>query len=383
MRIALVNLTSGGLSGGYRKYLDRLTPRLRLQPGVDRLDVFMPPALAGRDELSWPRRDSLTGYRGLRKEIARLHPDVVFIPTARWFDTGGVPTVVMVRNMEPLEVPFGGNSWREGAKNLVRAYTARRACARADRVIAVSEHVSDFLRSHWHLDAGRLGVVYHGIDPPDTIEPPRPASLSVLGRNPFLFTAGSIRPARGLEDLVGALAVAQTLPSVRSRPLSAAGVGAEGVDKGLQLVVAGQVDRGAEGYDRRLQDLAERGGVAHRIIWPGHLTAAEMSWCFRNAELFVMTSRAEACPNIALEAMSHGAVTVSGENAPMPEFFRDAARYYRPGDPSSLAVAIRETLALPRDEKEALRSKARSRAGDFDWDATAERTIAELRKVVA
>jgi glycosyltransferase involved in cell wall biosynthesis len=359
----MVNLTSGGISGGYQKYVERLIPRLRSHPDVERLDVFAPRPLAVGDDRSWPAHDALGGYRALSAQIRTLGPDVVFIPTGRWFDTGGIPTVVMVRNMEPLEVPFGGNTWREGARNVLRAYAARRACRRADRVIAVSEHVRDFLQSHWHVDARRVGVVSHGIDAPSESEPPKPESLRVLGEHPFLFTAGSIRPARGVEDVILALA--------------------DDKESDRRLVVAGRVDGGAEAYDHRLRQLADNRHVAHRIIRPGHLSPAEMSWCFRNAELVVMTSRAEACPNIALEAMSHGALTVSGDNAPMPEFFGHAARYYRPGDSVSLADAIRETLALPLTEKDALRSRARQRAAAFDWNTTAERTVQELRKAMA
>jgi len=362
MRLAVVNLTSGGFSGGYRKYLHSLMPRLRAHPDVERLDVFVSRRLAVGDDRSWPPNDGLTGYRALSRQIRQLRPDVVFIPTARWFDTGGIPTVVMVRSMEPLERPFGGNTWKEGAKNVVRAYTARRACLRADRVIAVSEYVRNFLESRWHLDAHRVGMVYHGIDRAAESEYARPASLSVLGAHPFMFTAGSIRPARGLEDLILALA---TDP-----------------DSERRLVVAGQVDPGAEPYNRRLRELARNRNVAHRIIWPGHLNPREMFWCFRNAELFVMTSRFEACPNIAIEAMNQGVLTVSGNNGPMPEFFGQTARYYQPGDPLSLAAAIRDTLALSPSEKDVLSSRARQRAGQFDWDATAERTVQELRKVM-
>jgi glycosyltransferase involved in cell wall biosynthesis len=362
VRLAVVNLTQGGYSGGYRKYLGMLMPRLRAHPDIERLDIFAPSQVVAAGEHTWPNRDGLSGYRGLRKQIRDLRPDVVFIPTARWFDTGGTPTVVMVRNMEPLEAPFSGNSWPESAKNVMRARAARKACERADRVIAVSRHVRDFLQSRWQLDERRIGVVYHGIDPPAAEEPPRPLPLAPLGERPFLFTAGSIRPARGLEDLILAMA--------------------GDMDPERRVVVAGRVDPGAEAYGRRLRDLAQRSGVADRILWPGHLGASEMSWCFRNAALFVMTSRCEACPNTALEAMSHGTLTVSGENAPMPEFFGQAASYYRLGDGSSLATAIREALTLPADQKELLRVKGRQRARDFDWNQTAALTISEIRKVM-
>jgi glycosyltransferase involved in cell wall biosynthesis len=359
MRLAVVNLTSGGFSGGYRKYLDRLMPRLRRHPAVERLDVFIPPQVAAGADHTWPVRDALGGYRELRQQIRELRPDVVFIPTARWFDATGTPTVVMVRNMEPIEVPFGGNAWPEAVKNLVRAHTARRACLRADRVIAVSEHVRDFLRTRWDIDERRVGVVYHGIDAPVAGEEQRPALLAALEGRPFFFTAGSIRPARGLETLISAMAL-----------------DAGGRDR--LLVIAGKVDPGAEAYARRLADLAERAGVAQRIIRVGHISPAEMSWSFRNCELFIMTTRAEACPNTALEAMSHGVLAISGDNAPMPEFFGQAARYYHLGEASSLAATIRETLALPDREMKALRARALARAKDFDWDRTADETIRQL-----
>src|SRR5205085_10635944 len=135
-------------------------------------------------------------------ELARLAPDVVFFPTARLVDCGRVPTVVMVRNMEPLTVPFGGNSWRESLRNLVRARAARRACERATRVIAVSDFVRWFVTGRWGLPASRVGRVYHGVTPPDPASEMVPPSLRSVNR--FVFTAGSIRPARGLEDLIRA-----------------------------------------------------------------------------------------------------------------------------------------------------------------------------------
>ena len=42
MKVAIVNLTSGGMSGGYLKYLRTLVPLLRQDPRISRLDVFVP-----------------------------------------------------------------------------------------------------------------------------------------------------------------------------------------------------------------------------------------------------------------------------------------------------------------------------------------------------
>jgi glycosyltransferase involved in cell wall biosynthesis len=350
------------MSGGMAKHIRSTTRRLAAAAGDIRL--FAPKALG--DEMTregwpvetWTPADALGGRRALRRAVERFGADVVFVPTARWVDCGGTATVVMVRNMEPLEVPFEGNPPLEKLRNIGRRFAARRAARKADRVIAVSQHVRDFLVSRWKIAEEKIGVVYHGLEPPPQAR--RPAALGALGDAPFVFAAGSIRPARGLEDVIAAMADPQLAH--------------------LHLVIAGQVVFAR--HKKKLDALARAAGVAGRLHWIGHVDAAEMSWCFRAAALFVMTSRAEACPNLVLEALSHGALSVSGDNAPMPEFFRDAARYYAVRDAVSLARVMNETLNLPENEKAALRAKALVRAGDFDWDRTADQTIAELQQAV-
>lgn len=357
MRIALIVLTRGSVSGGFRKYIQRLIPLLRAHPDVERVALFVPPQMAAAGDATWPVRDEMTGFRTLKRSIAQTNPDVVFIPTARALRVGDKPVVTMVRNMEPLEVPFGGNTVAEGLKNVVRARAARGAARRSDRVIAVSRHVRQFIVDHWDIPEERIGTVYHGIDATHAIT--RPESIPE-GR--FLFTAGSIRPARGLEDVIVAL---KTLPD------------------DVRLVIAGSVDRGAEHYDVKMRSLAEQHGVSSRIVWAGHLDAASVAWCFAHAAAFVMTSRAEACPNIVLEAMANRALSVSTDHPPMPEFFEDAALYYRERNADDLGAKLREALALTSDAREQLQEKSQTRASQFTWDATARATVEELKKAIS
>jgi glycosyltransferase involved in cell wall biosynthesis len=370
MKLAVLNLTGGSLSGGYSKYLERVLPLLGAHPRVERLFVGMPPnlpvpGLADVETFTWPTRDWPTGYRTLRRRLRQLSPDVVFIPTARWLDCGAIPTVVMVRNMEPLTVPFGGNSMAEGVRNLARAYAARVACRRATRVVAVSRHVLEFLATRWKVSRGKVGVVYHGADPVGTESmTAQPGALDDHSREPFVFTAGSIRPARGLEDMIHAMGrLAACHPALR-------------------LVIAGQADRATKAYERRMRNLAETHGPG-RVVWAGQLAPPEMVWCFRRCAVYVTTSRAEACPNTALEAMSHGCLVVSTRQAPMPEFFADAALYYHPGDGDDLAAQMRRVLTAGSGECATRRETLRTRARQFQWRETAERTIEQLTLAAA
>ena len=48
-------------------------------------------------------------------------------------------------------------------------------------------------------------MVYHGIELPHFKDYIRPKNIPKDWEEKFIFTAGSIRPARGLEDMLGAI----------------------------------------------------------------------------------------------------------------------------------------------------------------------------------
>lgn len=359
MKIVMLTLTRRSVSGGYGKYLRELVPRLRKHDAVSRLVTYVPPPMADADpgyrtwpDVGWPRLG-----RWLKREVAALQPDVVFIPSSVYLNFGSIPVVTMMRNMEPLDHPFSGNSWDERLRNAARALAARYACRRSARVIAVSRYVRERLVEQWRLDEERIAVVPHGVD--THLTPVRPAMMPE--DRPFLFTAGSLRPARGLDDLAEALAGMRqaTLP---------------------RLAVAGSVEDPS--YVERIKSRLGDSAVKADVVWLGGLSASEMAWCFRNARLFVMTSRAEACPNTVLEAMAEGCLSVSTDQPPMPEFFGDAALYYRRRDGGDLARVIGKALTLDSDAEADLRRKAVERSRLFTWDATVEATVRELDRAV-
>ncbi len=370
MHVALVNLTAGGLSGGYRKYLLTLTPRLAGSSRITRFDNYVPESAA--DEMTaegvpgvqaFSTAEWLRGFPSLRNRLVSSRPDVVFIPTARWLNCKGLPTVCMVRNMEPLVRAFEGNSLGEMARNIVRAQLAHYACRRSTRVIAVSQFVADHIQRRWRISPSKVGVVYHGVTPPEPDKAVRPSALQAVDA-PFLFTAGSIRPARGLADLVVALA---------SRQLR---------DDHHVLVIGGGIDGGRNAYFRDIDGLAQRLGVAERIIWAGNLSPDEMAWCYQHAAVFVMTSQVEACPNTVLEALSHGCLSVSTDCAPMPEFFGDSAMYYRARDGADLARARDTMLKADDDHKQQRARRMLDMSAELTWARTVDRTVDELDRAI-
>jgi glycosyltransferase involved in cell wall biosynthesis len=135
-------------------------------------------------------------------------------------------------------------------------------------------------------------------------------------------------------------------------------------------------------YERRLRSEDRRLGVDDRIIWAGQLDSQQMGWCYQNCFAFVMTSRAEACPNTALEALSYGCRIISTTKDPMPEFFIDNARYYVPRSASDLAKQILEAMTVPDETGRPPYADALQRASFFRWSDTASQAVEQMQLCV-
>lgn len=375
MRICMLNITSGGMSGGYKTYLSNLVPRLAVHPEIEALLVGTPESV---DCSEWRKRAPSAAWLPLkstlcargrevgpkaREAIGNFAPDVIFIPTARYFTLDDTPVVNMIRNMMPTTLGYTAYCL-EWARNWARLRQMRIAVRRSNRVIAISQFVKDYLSGELGIAKEKIGVVYHGSESNGNQAAERPGVIPADWSGRFVFTAGLIYPYRGLEDLIEAWSHLRCFPD---RP---------------PLVIAGKVGQGMSRYYARLQRLVRERNLESHVQFAGVLTRPEMEWCYRHCSMFVMTSRIEACPNIALETMGHACLCVSTDNPPMPEIFGDAARYYSAGDADALAKHILHVLQLPSDRQEQIRRLAVARASQFTWETCCHQTVCELRKVL-
>jgi glycosyltransferase involved in cell wall biosynthesis len=232
-------------------------------------------------------------------------------------------------------------------------------------VIAVSGYVKERVMRCFGTETEKIDVVYRGQDLDADIQGRQPTVP--IPKKPFLFSAGSVVPYRGTEDLIRALALLRV--SGRPPPLV--------VHAGLRM---GGI---ALSYERWLLGLAERLKVADLITWIGKIDAPEMAWYFQHASAFVQTSRAEACPNIVLEAMAHAPLVVSCTQPPMPELLGDCAITYRTGDAADLAAGIALALDATDAQEAVWRERMRTRVAAFSWERTARQTLDVLERAAA
>jgi glycosyltransferase involved in cell wall biosynthesis len=376
LKVAIINITGGGMSGGYKKYMRNVIPRMAINPDIESILCATPSSI---DIQSWfsflPKVKFITCkpfkwmyYRpddDLKKSLKEFSPDVIFIPVERYFKFNSVPIVNMIQNMEPFAENIDENYFINKCRSYIQRLVAKRAIKKSDRVIAISKYVKEFLLYKWNIPEGKIGLVYHGIELLQFKEYIRPNNIPKDWEGNFLFIAGSVRPARGLEDILGAM-----------KYLILEKMNIKG------LVIAGETEIKMFLYRKKLEEWIKMHNLSSKIYWVDKLSEKEMAWCYRHCVAFVMSSRIEACPNIALEAMSYGCISISSDNSPLPEIFGDAAIYYPPKDSQSLAKIIKFVFSWDSWQREKMAERARNRVAEFSWDITVERLLTEFKKAI-
>ena len=248
-------------------------------------------------------------------------------------------------------VPYRGRSWAT-----VVTAVERLGAPRADGVITVSDGIAAELKRHYRL--ARLPTVVRNVPdlpPPGARPAPDLRELLEIGRAPLVVHQGAAVPGRGCETLLRALAELD----------------------GAHLLLLGAAPADAE----RLRAVAATAGVSERIhalppVPPGEVLS-------HTAQADVGVSLLEdscdnhrmALPNKLFEYVAAGLPVVVAD---LPE----AARLVRergigwcadPGDPRSVAAALRGALAQRGDAS--LRRRLDAARRELRWELEKRRLL--------
>src|SRR3954447_10697713 len=239
-----------------------------------------------------------------------------------------VPVTITLRGMLPLLVPFR-----------LRRPQLRFALKRAARVIAVSESLK--------RDAVALGVpedkvrvIENGIDPRvfrpiDRVEARRSLGLPKYG--PLLVSVGTLAPRKGFHLVLEAMArLKRRWPTLRF------------------AVIGGDGPEGAMGAE--LRQLAAKMKIDGRVIFPGPREREELAVWYSAANLFVLATAHEGCPNVVLEALACGTPVLATPVGDIPELVPPQAGLLVERNAESIAAGLDAALkrAWDRDAIAAL-----------------------------
>jgi glycosyltransferase involved in cell wall biosynthesis len=264
-----------------------------------------------------------------------------------------VPVVITLRGLLPLV-----------ARHRLRRPQARYALRRAARLIAVSETLK--------RDAVALGVppervrvIGNGVDgdvfrPRDRREARRALGLPESG--PLVLSVGTLSPRKGFHLVIEALPeLARAFPEIRFAIVG--GAGAEGA------------------MEPELRALAERLGVAGRTLFAGPRGRAELALWYAAADLFVLASGHEGCPNVVLEALACGTPVVATPAGDVPEIVGPEEGWVVPREVPAISAAISAAIAVALRERRDP-ERVRARIARRDWRAVGAEAAEEVRAAV-
>ncbi|MEZ5824857.1 MAG: glycosyltransferase [Geminicoccaceae bacterium] len=205
-----------------------------------------------------------------------------------------------------------------------------RALACAHRVITTSSTTARTLVEHFAVEPDRIVVA-----PPGTDE--KPVARGSSDRRVHLLAVAGVVPRKDLATLARALGGLYDLP--------------------WHLNIAGSLERSPSAV-RELRAAISEGGIGERVTLLGEVDEAGLDRLYSEADLFVSSSLYEGYGMALIEAVAWGLPVVAARGGAVADILpSDAAFLVAPGDPSSMAAALRRVI-----ENDALRHRLRAGA---------------------
>jgi glycosyltransferase involved in cell wall biosynthesis len=271
-------------------------------------------------------------------------PDFVLPPV------GAVPALLTVHDLSFLTKP-------ECAEQGLRRYLSRvvpRSVARADHILADSEHTRQDLALWLDVPLEKTSVVYPGVEARFQPLPDQATGAAVrkrygIGDRPFVLGVGTLEPRKNWPALIRAWARTKRRAALPHR-----------------LVLAG-------GKGWLYEDIfatAAASGFQEDIVFTGFVKDVDLPALYASADVFGYFSLYEGFGIPVVEAMACGVPVVCSDSSSLPEAAGDAAILVDAADEDGMADGLQRAI-----EDEALRSDLRARglghAASFTWEASA------------
>jgi glycosyltransferase involved in cell wall biosynthesis len=230
---------------------------------------------------------------------------------------------------------------------------------RVDTVMTVSTFAAADIRQRYALERDDLLLARpgweHAEDDAGAVDAAAVLQRHGLRSGAYLFAVGSLKPSKNFGLLPRAL------QRVAQRPR-------------MTLAVAGE-------HDGRVFRGADAAAGDDAVRWLGFVPDDELRVLYRHAAWFIFPSLYEGFGLPALEAMAADCPVLAARSSSIPEVCGDAALYFDPHDPQSLADLLDRVTAddsAAAELRRTLRERALARLAHYRWSVNAEILVHRL-----
>jgi glycosyltransferase involved in cell wall biosynthesis len=237
---------------------------------------------------------------------------------------------------------------------------AERVMRRADGLIAISESTRNDAVRILGFPAAKIEVIYPGIEETyfeATPDDARRAAAKYGLSKPYVLFVGTVEPRKNIDALLDGWKL--LAPALREE---------------FDLVAAGPSGWGDTRTLKRL-----RAGDAG-VKYLGYVPEQDLPGITAGAAVFVYPSLYEGFGLPLGQAMAAGVPAVTSKVSSMPEVVGDAGMLVDPRSPAEIRGALGRLLES-RDLREALASRARSRARQYRWEVCARQSLEYFHKL--
>jgi teichuronic acid biosynthesis glycosyltransferase TuaC len=339
----------GPVNGGRLPPLETITPlttshlQFRYLPGVLK------------------RLDGWFYYRGLLRWVTeRCRQDRPDLLDGHFVWPDGVGVSLLAKHLKlPYVVTLRGTM-----NSRTRIPCFRKRIARvlwdAAEIISVSRPMAD-LAIQLGVDPNRVHVVPNGVNtrifrPIARMDARR--QLGLEKNRPLLVCVGYLTRPKGQEELIRALGQ---------------------IPRGPHLALIGALADPPH-YLRGLRRLAGRSALDGNVRFLGCVDRKTVATYLNAADVSVLPSHAEGCPNVVLESLACGTPVVATRVGGVPDLISPGTTglIVPPKDPTALASALSDALTRRWSRQEIHRSVA-----NHSWESVGEKVLAVLRSALS
>jgi glycosyltransferase involved in cell wall biosynthesis len=238
--------------------------------------------------------------------------------------------LVTVHDLNYLYDRRSGSTWIEHRRT-------RNLLARADHVVAISQHTADDITRHLGWE-GPLDVIYNGAtNLSGHAQTPLPG---VDVSRPFLLHLSRMSPSKNPQAILN---LARIWPE-------------------MQFLMCGASSADA--------DALARANTLANVQFHLYISDEQKAWAYAHCAGFIFPSLAEGFGLPPVEAMHFGKPVFLARRTCLPEIGGSAADYFDDFDPMSMKAVVE--LGLRRQCEPGRMQVIREHAARFDWDRTAQ-----------